>query len=273
MALHLLHGSTTEWNSRLQSCRNFVPQDKLRKYLEEQPRKYMNFEDDLENPHVLTVDDSTRGAADACMLAKMLGHEVTLFVNPFHIATCAPYFFTLFDEVLDARSINRIEFERVIYNLNNKKELRAFRLAAKQMFCSLDYEHAISLVNELREILGVQTIEVHEHAQILQMEDLIHLRDIGVKIENHGWYHDEIAHQSNQEFLIHIQKASKWLTSTLNISPKEYAVPFGLTFLNKQRRNLISGPVWLAHPDLPEGNVGLGHWNRSEITPMLQNID
>ena len=59
---------------------------------------------------VLTVDDATCAGADACLTARRLGHEVMFFVNPFQIASGQPYFFSLLDAIIDARTAASVTY-------------------------------------------------------------------------------------------------------------------------------------------------------------------
>src|SRR5947209_2935477 len=91
--IHLIHGCALLRQNEQQSDRNYVEMIVLRRFLASRVGKYSSFEASMGNIS-LTVDDSTVGAALACRMAREMGHEVTLFVNPHQIITEAPYFFS-----------------------------------------------------------------------------------------------------------------------------------------------------------------------------------
>jgi hypothetical protein len=272
MPVHLLHGCVRDWNSVDQSCRNFVSEAQLSRYLEQLPRKYERWRDDQVDPYVLSVDDSTKGGARACELARACGHEVVFFVNPYQIASGDPYFFVFLDALLDARREKQIQYEGLTYVLGDNTSLRSFRLAVRQYVCDLDQREVFPYLHDLAHRLRVHAPLIREHAQSLTIQDLTSLRTIGVMIDNHGWMHAEIGHLRDSEFAAHIDVAKQWLSSTMDIEANHYAVPFGLSFVPAARRALVSGTVFLAHPDLPEGKLPAGHWNRLEITAKLRAL-
>ena len=87
-------------------------------YLEEALRQHLATRSEpyrtltkLTNSDVLTVDDSTIGAARACTIAREYGQEVTLFINPAQTARKRPYWFSRLDALLDARTVDAVEFD------------------------------------------------------------------------------------------------------------------------------------------------------------------
>jgi peptidoglycan/xylan/chitin deacetylase (PgdA/CDA1 family) len=272
MALHLLHGCVDTWAPGFQSTRNFVSESSLCRFLGEGTRKYERWPENGADPHILTVDDSTRGAARACQIARNLGHEVTIFINPAQIARAQQYFFTVLDAVLDRRVIQNLSFNGLRYSLSDFKQLRAFRQAAKEVLLRLEEHDALSYVDELRIMLGAESAEVSDHAQVMTLRELTDLRDMGVIVENHGWTHAEIAGLNPLQFKEHITRGVDWFAERLGVRSVQYAVPYGKSFVPSESRSIVPGAVFLAHSDLPEGPVGSGHWNRLEITAQLQSI-
>jgi hypothetical protein len=269
VAVHLLHGCAEHWDAGLQSSRNFVSVPQLRTYLKRLDRKYEKFADTPNSPHVLTVDDAIRGAADVCRIARELGHEVTLFVNPYNIEAQKPYFFTLFDSVLDGRQSHHIRYAGIGYDLQKRPELGAFRLKAKEFLLTWNEAEAIEHVMMLSRVLCSPAPSVPKHALVISLEELAELHRLGVSIESHGWTHAEIRHLSDSQFAEHIARAKAWLAEKLGIVSDHYAVPFGLSSLSEARRALVPGEVFLAHPGLEPGRAG-GHFNRVEITAELR---
>ena len=270
MAMHLLHGCVDLWRES-QISRNFVPEASLFRYLSQRTRKYERWPENGVDPHVLTVDDSTRGAARACIVARSLGHEVTIFVNPAQIAQAQPYFFTVLDSVLDQRTLHKVSFNGLQYSLGDYKQLRAFRVAVKEVLLHRDEEDALRYVDELRAILAAPRAVLPEHAQIMTVTELMNLRNLGVIVENHGWTHAEISLLNHYQFKEHIGKAVAWFAECLGVRSVQYAVPFGNSFVPPELRALVPGPIFLARTDLQEGPVRSGHWNRYDITSELQS--
>ena len=270
MALHLLHGCVDHWRDS-QANRNFVSEGSLIRCLSQRMRKYERWPENGIDPHVLTVDDSTRGAARACIVARNLGHEVTIFVNPAQIAQAQPYFFTVLDSVLDQRTLQKVSFNGTQYSLGDHSQLRAFRMAVKEVLLRRDEEDALRYVDELRAMLGAARVVVPEHAQIMTVTELMNLRNLGVIVENHGWTHAEISLLNHQQFKQHINKAVSWLAEFLGVRSVQYAVPFGKSFVPPEDRPLVPGPIFLARTDMQEGPTRSGHWNRLDITPELQS--
>ena len=50
----------------------------------------------------LTIDDATKAGADAALLARRLGHQVSLFVNPAQVLSGEPYTFVVLNALMDA---------------------------------------------------------------------------------------------------------------------------------------------------------------------------
>ena len=269
MTLHMLHGCSPEWDNQQECFRNYVPVSALRSFLDRRPRAYGKW-NEIGGVDHLSIDDSTRGAAAACRLARSLGHEVTLFVNPRQIDIGQPYFFSLLDSVLDNRRRNTLRFNGVDFDVSRREQRRSFRISVRAKLSMIDYEPAVSVVMQLAEMLQSVSIEVKEHAHIITRDELRQLQQIGVTVGNHGWTHADISHLSPSEFCYHITEADKWIAEVLGTAPFGYAVPFGRCFVLPSFRRLLARPVFLANGHLRSGRVKTSHWNRTEITDEIQ---
>jgi hypothetical protein len=272
MTVYLFHGCVDRWYPGQERFRNFIPESALRNHLADRPVKYGRWIGGNETQDVLTVDDSTRGAGRLCKVARQMGHEVTLFVNPQQIISGQPYFFSLLDAYLDARRVSTICYRGNRYDLGIYPQLQAFRKAAKAVLCALSEHKAYIHVSELKDDLHAMNSAIPDHAQLLTLADLIELRDMGVTVENHGWSHVEISSLSAAEFTEHVIRGRDWLVVELSVLSIDYAVPFGLSPVPKDKRHVVPGTVFLANSTLPKTELQRACWNRSDITRSLQHF-
>jgi Polysaccharide deacetylase len=272
MRVYLFHGCVDRWYPRQERFRNFVSEDALRTHLASRAEKYGPWIPENQRHDVLTVDDSTRGAGRFCAVAREMGHEVMLFVNPQQIVTGSPYFFSLLDAYLDARGVSTIRYRGIRYNLGIYSELRAFRKAAKEVLRGLSEEGCMLHISELKDDLHAGGCTIPDHVQPLTVRDLIDLRDRGVAIENHGWSHIEIRFLSALAFNKHVARARDWLVSNLSVPSTNYAVPFGLSRVPAQSVHVVPGSIFLAAPSLPATQLDRACWNRLDISPTLQHV-
>src|SRR4051794_11118511 len=91
MAGFLLHGIVDRYVHGAHAYRSYVPREAFAHYLQSRRGPFRAWDGSPGGDDVLTVDDATRAGANACTLARRLGHEVIFFVNPYQIATGEPY--------------------------------------------------------------------------------------------------------------------------------------------------------------------------------------
>jgi hypothetical protein len=269
--IHLLHGCTHSWRPDLQTVRNYVSEESLKRYLDARACKYGALSD-VSNSDVLTIDDSTIGAARACVLAREAGHEVTLFVNPAHIVRQRSYWFSRFDAILDKCAVARVTFEGREFDLRPGRPLRAFRIAAKARLMALPEFETDGVLDELAIRLKTESAIVPEHARTLSLETLRELIEQGVNIGSHGWDHRDIVRMKPEEVVDDLRLAQDWFQSCLGFSPTDYAVPYGLAPLVGRGAQKVTGMILLANLRLEVGFIGDSHWNRREITSDLQGL-
>ncbi|MDT9678141.1 polysaccharide deacetylase family protein [Pseudomonas sp. JV414] len=269
--VYMLHGCSDNWQPDAQSSRNFVSESTLIRHLKFRSEKYgcLGLDHDRD---ILTIDDSTEGAARACELAREAGHEVTLFVNAAQIISGRQYWFTQFDSILDSIGADSIVFRGVTYWLSSKMSIRHFRLEIKKFMVTLCEENTDEIIGELRLKLKSDSADVPIHGRVLTLERLKSLSESGVKIESHGWGHREIASCSDDELKNDLYETSEWLKSELSIESTHYAVPYGMSFVPRNIASQIPGKILLANPNLPLGEVYAGHWNRCDLTSELQGV-
>lgn len=267
--IFILHGSATDWHPARQAMRHYVPEQSLRTYLAQRDEPFVD-PDEGARGDVLTVDDSTRGGARTCLIARELGHAVTLFLNPSQIISGRDYWFSRFDALVDARRAMTARFEGTPYNLQDREQLRAFRFAARKYLVVSTEAAAHRLLDEIQVLLEAEDAQVPEHARSIGREDVAELRKAGVRIGSHGWDHQCISSLSPDEQLGQLLETRDWLREATGVEPQDYAVPFGQQRLHPGARAAVPGLVYLVDPTLPPEAAGEGYRYRRNLTPMLQ---
>jgi hypothetical protein len=275
----MLHGCVASWYPHVQTVRNYVPEEVLKRHLAARRAPYQKLPDaklsgaelsDAMDGDVLTVDDSTSGAARACILAREAGHDVTLFVNPAQIARRRPYWFSRLDAIMDQRQVTTAAFEGREFDVRPGRPLRTFRLAVKARLMTLAEADADGILDELAAQLGARTAAVPEHARTMTVEELRQLVARGVQIGSHGWDHRDIAAMSEAEIIDDLRCAREWFHDNLGLHPAHYAVPYGLSPLTGRAAREVPGRILLANVGLGVGFLGDRQWNRRDITSELQ---
>ena len=272
MAVFLLHGVVDEYVRGALAYRNYVPREGFENYLRSRRAPFAPWSADEQAGDVLTVDDATRAGAEACRCARGLGHEVMFFVNPYQIATGQPYFFSLLDAVIDARSADSVTYCDDVYDLTNSGEVARFRFAAMRVLFVKPAPEAYADVVELAALLGADDTQVGEHQQPVSLAELIALRDAGVRIENHGWSHIEISALADGAFTEHVIAGREWLERELSVRASLYAVPFGVTDVPSHLRACVGDRYFLASERLPRGRLNPQGWNRRDLAIEMRAL-
>jgi hypothetical protein len=208
--------------------------------------------------------------ANACSLARQLGHEVIFFVNPLQVSTGDPYFFSLLAAIIDGRATSCVTYGDTKFDLRDARDICSFRRAVKRMLMVLPAEESLQAVQEMAQVLGASEAEIPPHALPVSVAELRVLRDIGVQIENHGWSHVDIAALDDRGFANHVHQGRQWLRKELGVLGNLYAVPFGLTDVDPAWQQWIEDTYFLASPNHPLGRIGSRGWNREDLTQFLQ---
>jgi hypothetical protein len=273
MAIFLLHGIVDEYVRDASAYRNYVPREMFETYLRSRRAPFAAWSADGRSGDVLTVDDATRGGGDACMCARRLGHEVMFFVNPFQIATGQPYFFSLLDAVIDARSADSVNYRDEAYDLTDGGEVARFRFAAMRALFVKSAPAAYAEVVELGALLGAADAQVGEHQQPISLGELLALRDAGVRIENHGWSHVEISSLTDAGFAEHVGAGREWLRREASVQANLYAVPFGATDVPLHLRDWVADGYFLAGERFPRGRLNPQGWNRRDLAMEMRALN
>jgi hypothetical protein len=270
MAVFLLHGIVEPYVHGASAYRNYVAREAFEAYLRSRRVPFAGWSADGADGDVLTVDDATRAGADACMSARRLGHEVMFFVNPYQIASGQPYFFSVLDAVIDARTAASVAYRGKVYDLTGPAGVRQFALAARAALMVKPAPEAYRAAGELSALLGAAGAQVETHAVPISRAELVALKDAGVRIENHGWSHMEISALTDGEFAEHVSDGREWLRDTLSVEAKLYAVPFGSTDVPAHLRQWVADGYLLASNRFPRGRLGPLCWNRRDLMTEMR---
>ncbi len=270
MNVYLLHGTVDDWTPGRMALRTYVPRQAFEAYLRQRDAAFVAWCGDRTSGDVLTIDDATRAGADACLAARELGHEVVFFVNPFQIASGQPYFFSVLDAAIDARTVDCVSYAGRTFALATPGELHRLRGAVKMTLATMAPADALAAAMELARLLGVAEVRVHEHQRPVSLDDLRRLRAAGVAIENHGWSHVEIAALDDAGFLQHVVDGREWLRRALSVAAELYAVPFGTTDVPEHLQPHVGAAYFLSDDRLPPRRLTARGWNRRDLTTRLQ---
>lgn len=251
--------------------RSYLPKDAFVSFLKSQKRKFGSWNDSIPNGDVLTVDDSTYAAAESCYIARELGHEVILFINPRQIIEKEYYWFSILNCLIDQRTVGQIKYNDRQYDLSSYVLLSKLR---KELKRNLIFRPDIEIFKELdvlKGIFGVQEMELPTHLRTLEVNDLNKLIAADVRIESHGWDHKEISTFTKDDFIDDLNRTNLWLNSELGIQTTLYAVPFG-----ESDPEMIFGDCgiknyFLATPDRQLGRLTNKCWNRLDITQQIKD--
>jgi Polysaccharide deacetylase len=272
MKIITMHGIASHHEGNKQIYRSYAPAPAFKKYLAERSRPFQMWEDNGANTAVLTVDDATRAGEAACLMARAAGHEVYLFINPYQVMYQQPYWFSMFNIVLDKRTVEKVILYGKPYQLTTFNDVNAFRKVVKKTICLQSPAEAMAMVKEMAQLLkagAINDADLPAHARTLTIKQLRALRQAGVHIESHGWDHTDINAFSAEQLLRDIEDSAAWIRTELGVSPSLYAIPFGDTDLPPSVKDKIGIHYFLANPDLAQGRLHDNAWNRIDITRQL----
>jgi len=269
--VYILHGSSPDWHPGLQTMKHYVPELSLKAYLDERSERFVDPEESEEGD-ILTVDDSTIGGFETCMIARERGHAITLFLNPSQIQSGRDYWFSRFDALVDHRKAEKVHFAGKEYDLRSREELRRFRFAVRPSLLGATEDCAHRSLDEIEILLQAEGAIIPRHARSIAMEQVLALADAGVRIGNHGWDHQCLSGLSPAEQSDDLVSARKWLRQVTGQMVADYAVPFGLQRLQPDARSAVPGLIYLVDPELAPEAAGPGYRYRRNLSPMLQQL-
>lgn len=207
--------------------RNMLNLQRVEDYFQHLPHKLVDLEIALAGEgDALTIDDATRAGAAMASAARQAGHDVTLFVNPGYVSGERPYYFHLLTLLVS-------RCESCLYNGNvlpsatvqEKKQVR--KLIKHDLLDVPMDDDKLGLVMNLFEENGIEFQGLPDHLQTLTIEDLQHLTDLGVRLENHGWEHPHYRVLTVNQRCSQIRDGKDWLRSFNQNFGDFFAVPYG----------------------------------------------
>lgn len=261
------HGIVDGCNTGRFEHRNMLDTEEFRKILTEAPR-FVSITDALEGRGwALTIDDATRAAADAARMARELGHEVTLFINPWQIEDGKPSWFSRLDGWLDFVDAENLTWNGNEYDLSNLDGKNRFRTDVKfAMRRHQDQRQSCALIDHLEDLLGILGKSVPEHLTCLTKGDLGELKAMGIDIQNHSWTHSDPLALGPERFETELRKGRAWLHTNLGIDARYLACAYG-EYLPHPAMLQENGTVCLLlHNHVAPGHVGDNIFNRLNLT-------
>jgi hypothetical protein len=268
MAIWIIHGIVAQADPLSFTHRSLLDASRFRRFLERRSRKFVDLDQAVaERGDALTIDDSTSAAADAAELCRVTGHAVTVFVNARNIAWQRTYWFTLLNALVDGCTCDSIVLDGKSFPLHDLSARKRFRKAAKHAAFLLDNEEAReAFILKLAQSANVGPLRVPGHLATISLDRLRELQATGVRIENHGWTHGNVAAMSQQELIEDIRKGADWLREAASVVASHYAVPFG-TATPSGTLPVSLYRVWhLADESLPAGRLGTRLVNRATLS-------
>jgi peptidoglycan/xylan/chitin deacetylase (PgdA/CDA1 family) len=265
--IYATHGTVVGWQPHLFIHRNMLDETAYVRWLRAREEPCMSLGDALEGrADALTIDDGTFAAARAANLAVSFGHKVTLFVNPYHVASEEQYFFALLNTALDACRLGKLRWRGQLYRLGSQSGKRDVRAIVKSELRGLSSEALRkALVQEFLDCAQATDLQPPHDLRPLSVRDLIQLRDAGVDIANHGWTHGEIGTLDSRAASEEIESAGQWLAQSLTVESHYFAVPFGDTLPPIGLAG--TWKVWFLLTDrLPAGWISDRVYNRQTLT-------
>ncbi len=268
MNIYNLHGIITDFSNDLMTHYHYLSKDKFVDFLNMFPAKFADWQGEYTNNNVLTVDDSTNAGAQACLLARALGHHVIFFVNPHQIINQTTYNFSRLNSIIDLRTTDSVTLNQSTFDLIDFNQLIAFRRVLKKLMFQLAPSSIDSFLEEIANKLSSISDTIPEHLKIIDVSQLHLLKVCGVRIESHGWSHDNIANFSDQEVINDLSQTKLWLWKELGVRSTLYAVPFGRHKVPTSANSCFDD-CFLSDFSLPPGRVSGKTWNRINVNDFL----
>jgi hypothetical protein len=223
-----LHGVAASIDPQRFAYRNLVNHDTLTALLTSCPRLVSLDAALAGRGDALTIDDGTRAGADAALLARSLGHEVALFVNPEQVESGEPYSFVLLNTLLDALRQSAVEFHGRTFHASTVKGKQTLRREIKRVLQQTPDERGRrEFIVALASNWASDALRVPPHFATLTKMDLVQLHGAGVDLQNHGWSHTSHAALAADASDREVRDGRDWLERELGVNARYFAVPFG----------------------------------------------
>lgn len=264
--IYATHGVAPDANQHFFVYRNLLDEAQFIEWLRCRPHPFVPLEAALAGAgDALTIDDGTYAAASTAKHAAVLGHNVTVFINPKYSASEQQYFFALLNTALDGCQQPCVQWRNHLYDLRNANDKRELRARVKDEWRNISSDDGrTELMRECLSDLDQMNLETPAHLRTLGIQDLIDLRNAGVAIENHGWTHGEFATFTDEQVTYEIALGHDWIKDNLNVESSYFAVPFGETLPPLSVHQ--TWKTWfLLSNRRPPGWISAGVYNREEI--------
>lgn len=243
-----IHGIATGVSPDVLSFRNMLEASDFERILSSGP-PFVSLDRALAGDGVaLTIDDAIRGGADAALMARRLGHDVTLFVNPGHVESGLAYAWLTVDAALDSMRGWWRMFDGSVYPVRTVVQRRRLRRDVKRRLCEMTSEpERQALVRAIARDWKVGHIQHQPHTAILTRQDLVALRDAGVDLQNHGFWHHEHRSLTARDSAAEVREGRRWLSREIGVDARYFAAPFGEALPPADTR--LDCDVWLTLMD------------------------
>jgi hypothetical protein len=215
----------------------------------------------------LTIDDATRAAQEAALLARDHGHEVTLFINSQNVKDSFPYYLHVLSSILDSVDSSQLAMLRKKYVPSefptHKKSIRQF---FKHRLSRLPDERSRQdLLDVLASDMGISEVSLPAHLRTLSPGDLAELTENGVQLENHGASHAHFSIFHDCDARAQIAECRSWLLTNFAVESRYFAVPFGDVLPRFEVSNDVASCWFIQEELLQAGFVGPKIYNRADL--------
>jgi len=257
MTIYAMHGVVRGASGDLSAHRNMIDEESFLSHLAGRP-PYVSVDHALRGEgDALTIDDATEAAGRAAELARQRGHEVELFINPYHVESAAPYFFAILNAALDDSSVSVFSLDERQYDMTTRQGRRRARQAIKHRILGhASEERRVDLARTIAaDLLQGRPLSIPPHLATLSAERLRQLVDMGVTVGNHGWTHGHLSRLDTAECEHEIKAGATWIKEHVGVSLTHFAVPFG-DFVPDWKTSPLYRMYLLCTDVLNEGMVG-----------------
>lgn len=260
------HGIVNNCNATSLLHKNMIDRKKFYLFLKNLNYKLVDIEVAINgNGNALTIDDATYASASAALLAKKMGHEVTIFINPYNIENSKTLFSSLINVAVETFNEEYIIIENCKYLAITYSHKKQIRKLIKEKILELNNEHeSLNLLQNIFKGFNLN-LKVPYYLKTISKNHLYYLQGRGIRIENHGWMHSNLFALNSNAIRDNIQLSKDWLYNELKIISNFYAVPYGLALPDNYNEKLVQ--TWLTlDPDYSEGYRNSLVYNRKSLS-------
>ena len=223
--IYATHGVIAHADYKRFAHRNLLDREAFKRHM--QSAHYVTLKDALQGlGDALTIDDGTRAAEDAVLIARECRQPVTLFINGLHTDTQLSYWFCRLSSALDETTASHASFDGVDFDLRSGKD--RFRQAVKDSLKRVGAEEdRQQRITDVARSLGIVWKTLPWHLNVIPENTVQALVDAGVDIQNHGWTHAHSESLTRDEHEVEIFKGRAYIREHGWSDGETYAVPYG----------------------------------------------